>query len=66
MDEFSHIDVDRIMTNQLRMEVGVISLNRPNALNALDSSMIQGLKSILKKWAYDDRIELIIIKGKGQ
>ena len=66
MDEFSHIDVDRIMTNQLRMEVGVISLNRPNALNALDSSMIQGLKSVLKKWAYDDRIELIIIKGKGQ
>ncbi|XP_068400888.1 3-hydroxyisobutyryl-CoA hydrolase, mitochondrial isoform X4 [Eschrichtius robustus] len=44
---------------------GVITLNRPKFLNALNLSMIRQIYPQLKKWEQDPEAFLIIIKGAG-
>ncbi|KAB5577395.1 hypothetical protein PHYPO_G00209440 [Pangasianodon hypophthalmus] len=44
---------------------GVITLNRPKALNALNLSMIRVLTPQLKKWENDSETGLVLIKGAG-
>ncbi|XP_037998560.1 3-hydroxyisobutyryl-CoA hydrolase, mitochondrial isoform X2 [Motacilla alba alba] len=44
---------------------GVITLNRPKALNALNLSMIQKIYPQIKTWEQDPETFLIIIKGTG-
>ncbi|XP_076119813.1 3-hydroxyisobutyryl-CoA hydrolase, mitochondrial isoform X1 [Alosa pseudoharengus] len=44
---------------------GVITLNRPKALNALNLPMIRHIYPQLKKWDQDSDIDLVIIKGAG-
>lgn len=43
---------------------GVITLNRPKALNALNLSMIRKIYRALKQWEFKKK--LVIIKGAGQ
>ncbi len=45
--------------------VGIILINRPNALNALNMNMIALLSNQLAKWAIDPSIQAVIIKGEG-
>ncbi|KAK1165597.1 3-hydroxyisobutyryl-CoA hydrolase, mitochondrial [Acipenser oxyrinchus oxyrinchus] len=44
---------------------GVITLNRPKALNALNLSMIRQIYPQLKKWEKDPETSIVIIKGTG-
>src|SRR5699024_11271592 len=44
---------------------GIITLNRPSALNALDLEMIRALSQTLKDWESDDDIALVVIRGAG-
>ncbi|XP_067405120.1 3-hydroxyisobutyryl-CoA hydrolase, mitochondrial [Emydura macquarii macquarii] len=44
---------------------GVITMNRPKALNALNLSMIRQIYPQLKTWEKDSETFLIIIKGTG-
>ncbi|NXF19580.1 HIBCH protein, partial [Rhodinocichla rosea] len=44
---------------------GIITLNRPKALNALNLSMIQKIYPQIKMWEQDPETFLIIIKGTG-
>ncbi|KAF7245038.1 3-hydroxyisobutyryl-CoA hydrolase, mitochondrial [Varanus komodoensis] len=44
---------------------GVITMNRPKALNALNVTMVQQMYLQLKKWEQDPNTSLIIIKGAG-
>lgn len=44
---------------------GMITLNRPKALNALNLSMIRLLYPQLKKWENDSETDVVIIKGAG-
>uniref|UniRef100_A0A4W3J8S4 3-hydroxyisobutyryl-CoA hydrolase n=1 Tax=Callorhinchus milii TaxID=7868 RepID=A0A4W3J8S4_CALMI len=45
---------------------GVITLNRPKVLNALNLSMIRQIYPQLKKWEQDNETSLVIIKGTGE
>ncbi len=45
---------------------GVITLNRPKALNTLNLSMIQEISQTLKKWAFDDRVAFVVVEGNGE
>lgn len=45
---------------------GVITLNRPKALNSLDLSMIRKIYPQLKEWDADSSTSLVIIKGAGE
>lgn len=43
--------------------VGVVTLNRPKALNALNFSMIQALYQQLLQWQHDDDIHAVVIQA---
>ncbi|KAK7938317.1 hypothetical protein WMY93_001643 [Mugilogobius chulae] len=44
---------------------GVITMNRPKVLNALNLNMIRSIYPQLKKWESDNDTDLVIIKGVG-
>jgi len=44
---------------------GLITLNRPKALNALNLNMIRQMYPTLKEWETDPNIGVIVIKGAG-
>ncbi len=45
---------------------GVITLNRPESLNALTLGMVRAIVPHLTAWATDERIAHILIKGAGE
>lgn len=57
------------MTGQLEViregHLGIIALNRPEAINALSLEMIDGVIRTLEQWAVDDDIRLILFEGRG-
>src|ERR1700756_1130977 len=49
-----------------RGPVGLITLNRPKALNALTHAMCVSMKAKLDSWAKDDAVECVVIQGEGE
>ncbi len=45
---------------------GVITLNRPAALNALTMPMVRHIADALEDWRHDDRVELVLLTGAGE
>ncbi len=45
---------------------GIITLNRPKALNALTLDMVHAMRAQLDAWRGDRDIELVIIRGAGE
>lgn len=43
--------------------LGVITLTRPAALNALDADMIEGMHDALTRWAADDSVTAVWVQG---
>ena len=56
------MDYETILVEK-RDEVGVITLNRPQALNALNSTIMKELRHILVSFSTDESIGAIIITG---
>jgi enoyl-CoA hydratase/carnithine racemase len=58
------------MTDLIRYEtdgpVAVITLNRPDKLNALNWEMIQGIDEAFDRAATDDEIKAIVLTGEGK
>ncbi len=46
-------------------EVGVITMNRPKALNALTLGMVRAMNAQLEQWAKDDAVQAVVIRGAG-
>src|SRR5574343_37484 len=46
--------------------LGLITLNRPQALNALSLAMIRDLTALLKTWSTDPAIQAVVILGQGR
>ncbi|XP_023384577.1 3-hydroxyisobutyryl-CoA hydrolase, mitochondrial isoform X5 [Pteropus vampyrus] len=71
---YARHDVERMSNHTAAAEVllerkgcaGVITLNRPRFLNALNFNMVKDIYPQLKKWEQDPEIFLIIIKGAGE
>ncbi len=57
------------MTNQIICEVignlGKITLNRPEALNALTTEMCKAMTKVMQAWEADDRIGAVLVEGAG-
>lgn len=45
--------------------IGLITLNRPQALNALNLGMIRLMDKKLVEWAGDDAVKAVVIRGAG-
>lgn len=52
--------------SEVRGQVGFITLNRPQALNALTLSMIRTLTACLLAWREDDQIGAVAIRGSNK
>lgn len=59
----SHVEQEVVMEKVGK--AGVITLNRPKVLNALNLSMIRQIYPQLKKWDKDNETDIVIIKGAG-
>lgn len=45
--------------------LGVIRLNRPEAINALDREMIDGVSAALQSWRNDDAVRAVLFEAEG-
>ncbi len=48
-----------------RGRAGLITLNRPKALNALTLGMVDAIQAQLEAWRGDGAIELVVVRGAG-
>lgn len=51
---------------EVQGKAGLLTLNRPKALNALSLDMIRALTAALLAWRDDPAIELVAIRGQGK
>lgn len=56
---------DQEVILEQRGNKGIITLNRPKALNALSLSMIRLIYPQLKSWESDNSMKLVVIKATG-
>ncbi len=52
--------------SEIRGQAGLITLNRPQALNALSLSMIRELNRILRSWQDLQQVKLVAIRGSSR
>jgi enoyl-CoA hydratase len=46
--------------------VGLITLNRPKAINSLNQRMVDALGAVLTRWASDDEVRAVVLSGAGE
>ncbi len=47
-------------------QAGVVTLDRPKALNAVTHTMVKALARALDAWQDDERVSLVLIRGEGR
>ena len=50
---------------EVRGQIGLITLNRPKALNALNAGMCLGVRLKLGQWASDEGVKAVVVRGAG-
>lgn len=56
---------DEVLT-EVDGSVGLITLNRPKAINSLNQPMVDALSAILTGWAGDDAVRAVVLSGAGE
>ena len=56
---------EQILT-EMRGRVGIITLNRPDQLNAMTATMHRELRGQMQAWNVDDAVGAIVITGAGR
>jgi enoyl-CoA hydratase len=56
---------DEVLT-EVEGNVGLITLNRPKAINSLNQQMVDALSTILIGWANDDAVRAVVLSGAGE
>lgn len=56
---------DEVLT-RIDGDVGLITLNRPKAINSLNQPMVDALRAILARWADDDAVRAVVLSGAGE
>jgi enoyl-CoA hydratase/carnithine racemase len=54
------------VVSEVRNNIGHITLNRPQGLNAIDLNMVRQLQNLLDTWAKDDKIYAVVLRGAGE
>src|SRR3712207_7914023 len=47
-------------------EAGLITLNRPKALNALNLAMVRAMRRALDAWEQDPAVTRVVLQGAGE
>jgi enoyl-CoA hydratase len=56
---------DEVLT-RVEGGVGLITLNRPKAINSLNHHMVDLLRAALARWADDDAVHAVVLSGAGE
>ena len=64
--EINKVDAAGDVLAERRGYAGLITLNRPKALNALSLSMVRDLLGILRAWRDDPEVRLVAIRGTNK
>ncbi|OBH37142.1 3-hydroxyisobutyryl-CoA hydrolase [Mycobacterium intracellulare] len=56
---------DEVLT-EVDGSIGLITLNRPKAINSLNQRMVDDLTAILTGWAGDDAVRAVVLSGAGE
>ncbi|MFP3579606.1 enoyl-CoA hydratase/isomerase family protein [Arthrobacter sp. SIMBA_036] len=63
------LDTEIVQTADVQFErrghLGVVTLNRPKAVNALNSGMVKAMLQQLSAWADDDDVATVLVRGAG-
>ncbi|MCA1297226.1 enoyl-CoA hydratase/isomerase family protein [Stappia indica] len=51
---------------ETRGHAGVVTLNRPKALNALSHGMVRALAAQMNAWREDDAVRLVVLRAAGE
>lgn len=51
---------------EVRGHLGILTLNRPKAANALNADMAQTLLSTLQLWRQDEAVQQVLVRGAGE
>ncbi len=54
------------VVTEIRGRLGCITLNRPQALNALNLPMVRALTTCLLAWRDDDRVQAVAVRGSNK
>ncbi|MCB1674947.1 MAG: enoyl-CoA hydratase/isomerase family protein, partial [Halioglobus sp.] len=57
---------DNLILTRVEDNVGIITLNRPDKLNALNWELAQALARQLYTWRDDDEVRAIVLHGSGR
>jgi enoyl-CoA hydratase len=55
-----------LVRTERRGRVGILTLDRPQVINALNHDMVLALADALLRWAEDDSVETVVIRGSGE
>ncbi len=51
---------------EVQGQVGLITLNRAKALNALSLDMVRSITKVLSAWQHDPRVQAVAMRGMGK
>ena len=54
-----------LIKTEVRETTGVITLDRPKALNSLNHEMARAIDATLKQWRNDDAIAQVVVQSAG-
>ncbi len=57
-------DAEQVLTT-VESGVGFVTLNRPKALNSLNQTMVDVLRTVLTDWENDDAVRCVVLTGAG-
>ena len=60
------MDFSTIIFNEPESGIGVITLNRPHRLNAMDLNMVEELGALFRRLSEHERVRVIIMAGAGR
>lgn len=66
MKPLPQLDATGHVLAEMRGALGVLTLNRANALNALSLGMIRDLTTVLLHWAEDDAVQAVLVRAAGR
>src|SRR5271154_3279224 len=46
--------------------IGLVTLNRPKAINSLNQQMVNALSDVLARWEADDAVHAVVLSGAGE
>ena len=58
-------ETDEVLT-RVEGGVGILTLNRPSAINSLNHPMVTAMHRVLSDWAGDDEVNAVIVNGAGE